>query len=84
VAGAHTPATQEVAALLATHGITKREGEIIQLICLGKTNQEIADELFISLATVKDHNYVAFQKLGVRNRTELTHRILQASLIQPK
>jgi DNA-binding CsgD family transcriptional regulator len=56
---------------LDNFGISKREQEVIQLICRGQTNQEIADALFISLKTVKDHNYRIFQKTGVRNRVEL-------------
>jgi len=51
--------------------ITKREMEVIDLICLGKTNKEIADQLFISVDTIKDHNYKIFQKTGVKNRTQL-------------
>jgi DNA-binding CsgD family transcriptional regulator len=51
--------------------ITKREMEVIDLICLGKTNKEIADLLFISVDTVKDHNYKIFQKTCVKNRTQL-------------
>jgi hypothetical protein len=43
------------------------------LIQSGKTNQEIADQLFISLATVKDHNHNIFRKCGVRNRLELSN-----------
>lgn len=70
--------------LLAEAGITRREAEIVDLICLGKTNQEIADQLFISISTVKDHNYVIFQKLGVRNRTELARTVLGASQPPPK
>jgi DNA-binding CsgD family transcriptional regulator len=58
---------------LERYGITGREREIIELICAGRTNQEIADRLFISLATVKDHNYNIFRKTGVRNRVELTN-----------
>jgi DNA-binding CsgD family transcriptional regulator len=54
-------------------GITKREREIVMLIKSGKTNQEIADELFISVATVKDHNHNLFRKSGVRNRLELAN-----------
>lgn len=54
-------------------GITKREREIVMLIKAGKTNQEIADELFISIATVKDHNHNLFRKSGVRNRLELAN-----------
>lgn len=71
-------------ALFAARGITRREAEIIELICEGKTNQEIADRLFISLTTVKDHNYVTFQKLGVRNRTELARLVLAGGATQPK
>lgn len=52
-------------------GITPREREIIELIQAGKTNREIADQLFISVATVKDHNNNLFRKCGVRNRVEL-------------
>ena len=54
-------------------GITKREREVIKLIQAGKTNQEIADNLFISVATVKDHNHNLFRKSGVRNRLELAN-----------
>ena len=54
-------------------GITRREREIIKLIQAGKTNQEIADDLFISIATVKDHNHNLFKKSGVRNRLELAN-----------
>jgi DNA-binding CsgD family transcriptional regulator len=55
------------------YGISAREREIIDLILAGHTNQEIADRLFISLATVKDHNYNIFRKTGVRNRVELVN-----------
>jgi DNA-binding CsgD family transcriptional regulator len=58
---------------LSALGITPRENEIIHLIQAGRTNQEIADELFISLATVKDHNNKLFRKCGVRNRVELAN-----------
>ena len=72
------------AGLLRECGVTKREAEIVELICLGKTNQEIADQLFIAVATVKDHNYVIFQKLAVRNRTELASLVLGVPDGQPK
>ncbi|HJV49581.1 MAG TPA: helix-turn-helix transcriptional regulator [Geothrix sp.] len=63
--------------LLEGFGISKRELEVIHLICQGRTNQEIADALFISLKTVKDHNYRIFQKTGVRNRVELVQLALE-------
>ena len=55
--------------------ISKREREVIQLICKGQTNQEIGDALFISLQTVKDHIHRIFIKTGVKNRIQLTNMI---------
>lgn len=63
--------TQE--SILKRNGITRREREIINLICTGKTNQEIADSLFISLQTVKDHTHRIYLKLEVKNRMQLIH-----------
>ena len=54
--------------------ITKREREIIEEICKGKTNKQIADELFISLQTVKDHTHNIFVKTGVKNRVQLSRK----------
>lgn len=54
------------------YAISNREKEIIEEICQGKTNQEIADALFISLQTVKDHTYNIFRKVNVKNRVQLT------------
>ncbi len=64
--------TDAVEDLFQKYGISRREKEIIRQICLGKTNQEIADELFISLQTVKDHTYNIFRKVNVRNRVQLS------------
>ena len=55
--------------------ISKREKEVIQLICKGLSNQEISDALFISLQTVKDHTHRIFTKTGVKNRVQLTNLI---------
>lgn len=55
--------------------ISKREREVIQLICKGLTNQEIGDSLYISLQTVKDHTHRIFVKSGVKNRVQLTNLI---------
>jgi DNA-binding CsgD family transcriptional regulator len=55
--------------------ISKREREVIQLICKGLSNQEISDALFISLQTVKDHIHRIFVKTGVKNRVQLTNLI---------
>src|SRR5688572_2115081 len=52
-------------------GVTKRERQIVQKICLGKTNKQIAEELFISLQTVKDHTHRIYSKIGVNSRMQL-------------
>lgn len=57
--------------------ISKREAEIIQEICSGKTNQAIADKLFITLQTVKDHNHRIYTKTGVKNRVQLQNLVLE-------
>lgn len=50
--------------------LTKREAEILMLIAQGKSNQEIADELFITLKTVKTHVSNILSKLEVEDRTQ--------------
>ncbi len=67
--------SHDIDGLAEKYKITKREMEVIELICQGKTNKEIADLLFISVDTVKDHNYKIFQKTGVKNRTQLVNFI---------
>jgi DNA-binding NarL/FixJ family response regulator len=51
--------------------LTARESDIVQAVARGRTNQEIADELFISLSTVKGHVSGVQAKLGARNRVEI-------------
>jgi two-component system, NarL family, response regulator LiaR len=50
--------------------LTERELEILLLLAKGKTNQEIADELFIALKTVKTHVSNLLSKLEVQDRTQ--------------
>lgn len=47
--------------------ITKREQEILDLVAMGKTSNEIADTLNISVRTVESHRYNLMQKLGAKN-----------------
>jgi len=51
-------------------GLSKRELEILQMLALGSSNQEIAEKLCVSLSTVKAHNQNLFEKLEVKNRTQ--------------
>ena len=51
--------------------LTQKESEIVHHIQAGKTNQEIADELFISVSTVKTHVNNIYKKLHIKSRKEL-------------
>ena len=60
--------------LFQMYGISKREKEIVRKICEGKTNKQISEELFITLQTVKDHNYNIYKKVGAKNRVQLVQK----------
>ena len=61
--------------------LTKREYEVLLLVSKGYTNQEIADELFITLKTVKTHVSNILSKLEVNDRTQATIYAYQHDLI---
>lgn len=56
--------------------LSERELEIAELVATGLSNGEIADELVVSLATVKTHVARVFEKLGARNRVEVAVAVL--------
>lgn len=66
------PATQPITGLVEP--LTAREADVLRLIAAGLRNQEIADQLFISLPTVKRHVANAYGKLEVSHRTEAVAR----------
>jgi DNA-binding CsgD family transcriptional regulator len=51
--------------------LTRREREVAQLVCEGRSNKEIAENACLSLQTVKKHLHSAFRKLEVPSRTRL-------------
>lgn len=51
--------------------LTAREEEVVATVARGRTNAEIADELYVSLSTVKTHLASLMNKLGARNRVEI-------------
>ena len=51
--------------------LTERELDVVRLVARGRTNQEVAAELFVSLSTVKTHLASIQAKLGARNRVEI-------------
>ena len=58
---------------------TKRETEVLQLICLGNSNTQIAQTLNISISTVKVYVASIFQKLGVNNRILAVVKYIKSS-----
>ncbi len=63
--------------------ITHREEEILKLVAEGHTSREIAGILVISAKTVERHRANLLQKLGLRDRLELTRYAIRAGLIEP-
>jgi DNA-binding NarL/FixJ family response regulator len=61
--------------------LSTREKEILQLLASGKTNREIAELLFISIATVETHRNNVFQKLHLHNLAELILYAVRQGLI---
>ncbi|MFE9428315.1 response regulator [Kitasatospora sp. NPDC006697] len=65
------PPARTTTAARPAQALSARETEVIRAIAKGRTNQEIAATLFITLSTVKSHLATIQNKLGVRNRVEI-------------
>jgi DNA-binding NarL/FixJ family response regulator len=63
--------------------LTPRELEVLKLIAEAYTSKQIADALFISIKTVDRHRQNILDKLGMRDRVELTRYAIRRGLIQP-
>ena len=61
--------------------LSQRELQILTLICKGLSNQEIGQQVFLSLSTVKWHNQNIFDKLDVQRRTEAVARARELNLL---
>lgn len=68
-------------ALLQQFGISRREWEVLSLMCEGLSNQEIADRLFLSLHTIKTHSSRLFEKLDVKRRTQAIEKAKRLGLL---
>jgi DNA-binding NarL/FixJ family response regulator len=63
--------------------LTAREQEVVKLIAEGHTSEEIAETLVISKKTVERHRANILEKLGMRNRVELTRYAIRRGLVEP-
>lgn len=73
----------EAGAKEAMNGLTPREGEVLSYLAEGKTNDEIADILSISVHTVARHRENLMGKLGLHSRSELVKYAIRKGLIKP-
>jgi DNA-binding NarL/FixJ family response regulator len=62
-------------------GLSRREREVVRLLALGRTNREIAHELFLSPRTVDMHVRNILRKLDSRSRMEAAHRARELGLV---
>ena len=63
--------------------VSAREAEVAQAVAAGKSNREVAEQLFISERTVKAHLGAVFEKLGVRDRLQLALRLSGRAATRP-
>ena len=68
----------------ASDPLSEREQEILRLLSLGHTNQEIAKMLYISVRTAETHRAHVMQKLGLSSRAELVRYALAAGLLDER
>src|SRR5690606_4839385 len=73
------PPRRDAASSSLAEPLTPREVEVLRLVAAGLTNQEIADQLVVTLSTVKRHIANSYGKLGVGHRTEA---IVRANALQ--
>ncbi|HLG12554.1 MAG TPA: helix-turn-helix transcriptional regulator, partial [Dehalococcoidia bacterium] len=72
IAGLPPEASEDGPQVQGVQTLSAREVEVLRLIAVGRSNQQIADELVISLNTVRRHVSNIFDKTGVANRVEAT------------
>ena len=61
--------------------LTDREREVLEAVASGATNREIAERLFLSHHTVKEHTSSLYRKLNARNRAEAVQKAQRIGLI---
>ena len=65
-----------------TSVLTKREREVFERVIINKTTKEIADQLFISEKTVRNHISNVMQKLGVKGRAQAVCELLRMNELE--
>jgi DNA-binding CsgD family transcriptional regulator len=68
---------------IAASGLTRRERELVSLVARGRTDAQIAQQLYISVRTVRSHLDRIRDKTGCRRRADLTRLALETGLVYP-
>jgi two-component system response regulator NreC len=63
--------------------LSGREAQVLRLVALGHTSQQVAEQLFLSLRTVESYRARAMEKLGLRGRAEVVQYALENGLLEP-
>lgn len=79
----YVPPSPPAPLVKAIESLTAREQDVLRLLGRGRSNQEIADDLYVSAETVKSHVGSILVKLGVRDRTQAVVRAYESGFIQP-
>ena len=82
-AQAYWPPAEPTASASLADPLTPRETEILSCLVSGKTNREIAQELYLSLSTVKRHLEHILPKLKVSDRTQAAVKAIELGLVPP-
>ena len=69
--------------LVEAYGLTTRELDVTRAIARGLSTSQVADALYLSPHTVRDHVKAIFEKVGVSSRGELVHRVFAEHYAAP-
>ena len=64
----------------ALAGLSDRESEVLEALCQGMSNKEMAEVLFVSPETIKSHVSTVIGKLGVKDRTQAVISAIRAGM----
>lgn len=79
-----SPAAAETIPVVDLSALSARELEVARAVAAGRSNREVAEALFISERTVKAHLSAVFEKLGVRDRLQLTLQLSGRGATRPE
>jgi DNA-binding NarL/FixJ family response regulator len=67
----------------ATHGLTRRESEVLEWVSHGETTKSIAERLFVGEETIRSHLKSLYQKLGVSDRSAAVAKAFRGGILSP-